>query len=51
VTYLQDRWQAGCHNIAQLYPEITTQGYQGSRSLLQQALKAWRYRNGGSGPA
>jgi transposase len=42
VSYLQDRWQAGCQNIAQLYREITTQGYQGSRSLLQQALKAWR---------
>lgn len=42
MTYLQDRWQAGCFNISQLFREITKQGYQGSRSLLYQALQAWR---------
>lgn len=42
MSYLQDRWQAGCHTITQLYREITHQGYQGSYSLLQQALAAWR---------
>lgn len=42
VRYLQDRWQAGCSNISQLRREIAAQGYQGSRSLLYQALKAWR---------
>jgi len=42
VSYLQDRWQAGCRNISQLYREIATQGYMGSRSLLFQALQAWR---------
>jgi hypothetical protein len=34
VTYRQDRWQAGCENISQLYGEIHAQGYRGSRSLL-----------------
>ncbi len=42
VRYLQDRWQAGCHNGTQLYREIVLRGYQGSYSLLQQALAAWR---------
>lgn len=42
VCYLQDRWQAGCTNIAQLYREIVPLGYGASRSLLHTALKAWR---------
>ncbi len=42
VNYLQDRWQAGCHNAAQLYREITTRGYQGSHTLLSAAVRAWR---------
>ena len=42
VTYLQDRWQAGCENIAQLCREIAGQGYTGSRTLVYQALLPWR---------
>jgi transposase len=42
VTYLQDRWQDGCTNITQLFREIVVLGYPGSRSLLAQALLAWR---------
>jgi transposase len=42
VAYLQDRWQAGCNNILQLYRELVAQGYTGSRSLLYTALQAWR---------
>lgn len=42
VTYLQDRWQAGRTNIAQLYRELVEQGYGGSASLLYTALQAWR---------
>jgi transposase len=42
VGYLQDRWQAGCTNISQLYREISARGYGGSRSLLSTALQAWR---------
>jgi transposase len=40
--YLKDRWQAGCHNISQLYREIEAQGYARSRSLVAQALLPWR---------
>jgi hypothetical protein len=42
VVYLQGRWQAGCTNVAQLQRELLAQGYQGSYSLLMQALQAWR---------
>lgn len=42
VGYLQDRWQMGCHNVAQLYREIAARGYEGSRSLLSHAVRAWR---------
>lgn len=42
LPYLQDRWQAGCTNVAQLFREIVERGYPGSRSLLSQALQPWR---------
>lgn len=42
VTYLQDRWEEGCTNVAQLHREISAKGYGGSRSLLAQAVKPWR---------
>jgi transposase len=42
VGYLQDRWQAGCHNVSQLYREIVGRGYAGSRSLVAQSLQPWR---------
>ncbi len=44
LTYPQDRWQVGCHNVAQLFRELVGCGYPGSRSLLQPALDAWRPR-------
>jgi transposase len=40
--YLQGRWQAGCTNVAQLERELRAQGYQGSYSLLMQAIQPWR---------
>ena len=42
VEYLQGPWQAGSTNVAQLQREIGAQGYQGSYSLLMQALQPWR---------
>ena len=42
VPYLQDRWQEGCHCISQLHRELVAQGCRTSRSLLAQALRAWR---------
>jgi transposase len=42
ASHLQDRWQQGCTNVAQLLREIQAQGYQGSRALLSQSVEAWR---------
>lgn len=42
VGYLQDRWQQGCSNVSRLCREIAALGYQGSRSLLAQAVGPWR---------
>jgi transposase len=42
IEYLQGRWQAGCSNVAQLQRELRAQCYQGSYSLLMQALQPWR---------
>jgi len=42
VSYLQDRWQAGCTNLCQLFRELVGQGYTGSYSLLREALRPWR---------
>jgi transposase len=42
VPYLQARWEAGCHNVAQLLREIQARGYIGSRTLLVDSLKPWR---------
>ena len=42
VAYLQDRWEEGCTNVAQLLREIAARGYPGRRSLLTQAVEAWR---------
>ncbi len=39
---LQDRWQEGCTNVNRLFLKISSQGYQGSRSLLAQAVQPWR---------
>jgi transposase len=42
VSYLQDRWQAGCMNVRRLYSELLELGYTGSYSLLRGALSPWR---------
>ena len=34
IPYMQARWQAGCDNGMQLWREINTQGYRGSRALV-----------------
>jgi hypothetical protein len=38
---LQDRRQAGCHNVSQLFREIRALGYPRSRTLLDQATRPW----------
>ena len=41
--YLQNRWQRGCTVASRLFREIEAKGYEGSRTLLTQALRSWRW--------
>lgn len=34
ATYLQERWDAGCHNGVQLWREIRERGFSGTRRLV-----------------
>lgn len=40
--YLQQRWRAGCTNGYQLYRELAEHGYDGSRTLVLEAIRSWR---------
>lgn len=44
LTYLNQRWEEGCHNATQLWREIRQQGYRGSQALV--FTYAWRRRRG-----
>lgn len=40
--YLRQRWNEGCHNATQLFREIRTRGYRGSRQMVSHHLMSWR---------
>ncbi len=42
LTYLQQRWEAGCQDGRQLYQEIVKLGYQGKLTQVYEALRPWR---------
>jgi transposase len=42
VPYLQERWNSGCTNAAQLWQEIRARGYQGSRRQVRSYLARFR---------
>jgi len=49
LSYLRERWEAGCHNIAQLYRELFARGYTHSywsvyEQLVRFPLNACRER-------
>jgi transposase len=44
TAYLRQRWSEGCHNAAQLWREITAQGYAGCVSVVRGYLTRWRTR-------
>jgi len=40
LPFLRERWEAGCHNIAQLYRELVARGYtQSYRSVYKQLVR------------
>jgi transposase len=50
VAYLQERWDAGCHNAKQLWSEIRQRGYRGGYTRVSDYLRSWRLRPGAGGP-
>jgi len=40
--YLRERWEQGCHNSTQLFREIRTRGYSGSRQMVSHHVSDWR---------
>ena len=40
--YLKQRWEEGCHNVAELYREVGARGFTGSESILRDYMSAWR---------
>ncbi len=42
VPYLKQRWDAGCHNAAELWREIRAQGFRGGSSAVRQYIAWWR---------
>ena len=51
ITYLQSRWDAGTHNVKQLYGEIRNLGFQGRYSQLAAHLSSWRGTSSGTKPS
>jgi len=51
AVYLQQRWQSGCHNGAQLYEEIRQRGYSGGHTMLQDFLAKLRQQPSDQPPA
>src|SRR6266571_2360690 len=46
LPFLRERWEAGCHTIAQLYRELVARGYTHSYELVQQFAQMLRTRTG-----
>jgi transposase len=42
LSFLRQRWLAGCHNGRQLFREAKERGYSGSRAQLERVTTEWR---------
>lgn len=42
IEYLQQRWQAGCHNASLLTAELKSKGYKGSYDMVRSCVAGWR---------
>ena len=49
LPFLQQRWQEGCDNVAQLFQEIVAQGFAGSWYMVRRQVRRWR-RTAGVSP-
>ena len=49
--YLNQRWNAGCHNAAQLFREVKAQGFGGSYATVWEAVQNLSAKSSGNGRA
>jgi transposase len=40
--YLKQRWDEGCHNMAELYREVCLQGFTGGQRTVTDFMSSWR---------
>jgi len=53
IPYLQERWEAGCHNAKQLWHDLRARGFTGGYTTVSDYLRMWRAtpgRHAGSRP-
>jgi hypothetical protein len=43
MTYLRERWAAGCHAATILWTELRGRGFSGSLRMVQRAVAGWRW--------
>jgi transposase len=41
-SYIKERWDSGCKNVAQIYRELRAKGYQGGTTALKEYVRDWR---------
>jgi transposase len=42
IPYLQERWEAGCHNAKQLWHDLRARGFTGGYTTVSDYLRMWR---------
>ncbi len=42
IPYLQERWDAGCHNAKRLWQDLRARGFTGGYTTVSDYLRAWR---------
>jgi len=42
IPYLQERWEAGCHNAKRLWQDLRARGFTGGYTTVADYLRAWR---------
>jgi len=42
IPYLQERWDAGCHNAKRLWQDLRAHGFTGGYTTVSDYLRAWR---------
>jgi hypothetical protein len=39
---VKERWESGCHNAAEIWRELSAQGFAGTSDLVRRCVREWR---------